>query len=271
MPLKLQRPAFLWALLLALLAHAGLVFWPAEPFRMPEPSRLQTTQVMLDDLPQTDGASVDGQATAPGIATMPQDAAQEPGHPAAVDPEPPLSLPQSHSPSLPQPELLPDPVDQQPSVITEPIEQSVRSGSLVSRSLEVARLEAELQSRESLLSERPRVRRITSGAQMSTEEALYLRQWEARVERIGNLNYPEEARRQNLGGRLRLLVVINADGSIREAQLLTSSGHRLLDDAAIRILNLAAPFAPLPESVRAEADVLEIIRTWQFGDGWQAN
>jgi periplasmic protein TonB len=155
-------------------------------------------------------------------------------------------------------------------VATEPL-PSLASGSLIARSLEVARLEAELQSRETVLSERPRVRRISSGTPLSSEEALYLRQWEERVERIGNLNYPEEARRQNLGGRLRLLVVIHADGSIREAQLLTSSGHRLLDDAAIRILNLASPFAPLPESVRAEADVLEIIRTWQFGDGWRAN
>lgn len=145
------------------------------------------------------------------------------------------------------------------------------SKSLISRSLEIARLEAQLKEMQHSYAQQPRVRRISSGAPMSSEEALYLRQWEQKVERVGNLNYPEEARRQNLGGRLRLLVVIAADGRILEAQLLTSSGHKLLDDAAVRILNLAAPFAPLPESIRAEADVLEIIRTWQFGDGWYAN
>jgi protein TonB len=106
---------------------------------------------------------------------------------------------------------------------------------------------------------------------MSSEEAFYLQQWEKRVERIGNLNYPKAAREQELSGRLRLLVAINADGSIREAQLLTSSGHQLLDTAALDILNLAAPFAPLPASVQEQADVLEIVRTWRFGSSWRAN
>lgn len=145
------------------------------------------------------------------------------------------------------------------------------SKNLIARSLEIARLEAELAAMQTSYAQQTRVRRISSGAKMTSEEALYLKQWEQKVERIGNLNYPEEARKQNLGGRLRLMVVIAADGRILEAQLLTSSGHSLLDDAAVRILNLAAPFAPLPESIKANADVLEIIRTWQFGDGWYAN
>lgn len=134
----------------------------------------------------------------------------------------------------------------------------------------MAQLEAQWQVQQQQWVERPRIRRVTSATQLDPELAFYLQQWEARVERIGNQNYPEEARRQNLGGQLRLLVSIYADGRIREAQLLSSSGHAELDEAAIRILNLAAPFAPLPESLRAETEVLEIIRTWQFGDGWRA-
>ncbi|WP_177203537.1 energy transducer TonB [Marinospirillum celere] len=154
---------------------------------------------------------------------------------------------------------------------TAPEATQQRRGSLIARSREMARLEAELAAQQETSRSRPRVRRISSNSQMTSEEALYLQQWEERVERIGNLNYPEEARRQGLTGSLRLLVSINADGSIREAQLLTASGHQLLDEAALNILRLAAPFPPLPESLREESEVLEIVRTWRFGSNWRAN
>ena len=88
--------------------------------------------------------------------------------------------------------------------------------------------------------------------------------WRTKVERIGNLNYPDEARRQKLSGNLLLDVALNADGSINEIVLRRSSGFTVLDDAAIRIVELAAPFAPLPKSIREETDILHIQRTWQF-------
>jgi protein TonB len=90
--------------------------------------------------------------------------------------------------------------------------------------------------------------------------------WRAKVERVGNLNYPEAARKQNLSGSLILDVALNADGSINQITIRRSSGQKVLDDAAIRIVELASPFAPFPEQVREETDILHITRTWQFLD-----
>lgn len=94
--------------------------------------------------------------------------------------------------------------------------------------------------------------------------AAYMRAWVAKVERVGNMNYPEEARRRNLEGSLVLSVDVLPDGSIERIQILRSSGHELLDEAAVRIVRLAAPFAELPPDILAETDILTITRTWQF-------
>lgn len=256
------RHPFFWALSAALLLHGllPLIHWQPAPPPVWQSIREPVMDVLLEDWPDTPVVDADAVEApqepdmapdAPSTeALQPADAASEP------DDEPVMASQETVADPEPAPEM---------DEVVAP------TGSLLARSLEIARLESELLAQQSAQANRPRIRRISSGARMSSEEALYLKQWEERVERIGNLNYPEEARRQNLGGRLRLLVVINANGDILEAQLLTGSGHRLLDDAAIRILNLSAPFAPLPESIRAQADVLEIIRTWQFGDGWHAN
>ena len=88
--------------------------------------------------------------------------------------------------------------------------------------------------------------------------------WVAKVERVGNLNYPDEARRQGISGSLMLQVSINTDGSVRNIRLLRSSGHKVLDDAAIRIVQLAAPYPPLPPEIRKDTDILHITRTWEF-------
>ena len=84
------------------------------------------------------------------------------------------------------------------------------------------------------------------------------------MERIGNLNYPDEAKRQRLYGNLILHVAVKKDGSVEQVRVLHSSGHKLLDDAAIRIVRLAAPYSPFPQEIREETDVLDITRTWQF-------
>ena len=85
-----------------------------------------------------------------------------------------------------------------------------------------------------------------------------------KVERVGNLNYPDEARRNRLSGHLILDVALNPDGSINEITIRKPSGHKVLDDAAVRIVELAAPYAPFPDSFRKETDILHITRTWQF-------
>lgn len=93
-----------------------------------------------------------------------------------------------------------------------------------------------------------------------------MRAWVARIERIGNLNYPDEARRRQLHGQLVLTVGIQRDGSIKSIDIIQSSGHKVLDDAAIRITRLAEPFPPLPET-KEKVDELYISRTWQFLPG----
>lgn len=97
--------------------------------------------------------------------------------------------------------------------------------------------------------------------------AAYERAWQKKVERIGNLNYPDEARRKKLSGNLLISVWIAKDGSVKKIKVHRSSGHRILDDAAVRIVRLAAPFAPLPEELARQADVIVITRTWKFEAG----
>ncbi|MHB8346664.1 MAG: energy transducer TonB [Acidiferrobacterales bacterium] len=96
--------------------------------------------------------------------------------------------------------------------------------------------------------------------------AAYMDGWVAKVERIGNLNYPAQALQRHISGDLVLDVAIRANGSIYRVRVLRSSGHKVLDDAAVRIVALAAPFAPLPPNIRADTDILHIIRTWKFAD-----
>ena len=96
------------------------------------------------------------------------------------------------------------------------------------------------------------------------EYALYMERWRKRVEEIGNLNYPEQARRLRLSGSLVLDVGIRPDGRIEEARVVRSSGSKVLDDAAQRIVYLATPFAPFPNSFRGKVEVLHLVRTWEF-------
>lgn len=136
--------------------------------------------------------------------------------------------------------------------------------TLMERSLEIASLEAELAQKQRAYAKRPRVTRLTAASTMQTSDAYYMKSWLEKVERVGNLNYPEEARKKQIYGRLRLLVALYATGEVKEIRVLHSSGHKVLDDAAIRIVRLAAPFSPFPDDVRKERDILEIIRTWSF-------
>lgn len=139
-----------------------------------------------------------------------------------------------------------------------------QSKTLRTRALEIASLEARLDRQRQVYAKRPRIKRLTSLSTAASADAFYLNSWRRKIESIGNLNYPQEARKQKLYGSLRLLVAILPDGSLKEVELLESSGHKVLDDAAIRIVRLAAPYAPFPDELRQTTDVLEIIRTWQF-------
>ena len=107
-------------------------------------------------------------------------------------------------------------------------------------------------------------RKFISAATREHLFASYMSAWIAKVERIGNMNYPEAARRQGIEGNLVLSVDILADGRIDAVRILRSSGHELLDEAALRIVRLSAPFAPLPAEMNEQVDILTITRTWQF-------
>ena len=131
-------------------------------------------------------------------------------------------------------------------------------------SRELASLEARLDSQSRAYSTMPRVRRLTSTSTKRAVDAAYLLKWRQIVEAVGNRYYPEASERYSIYGSLRLLVVIHRDGSLEDIKILSSSGHALLDEAAIKIVRLAAPFAPFSAELQATTDRLEIIRTWQF-------
>lgn len=135
---------------------------------------------------------------------------------------------------------------------------------LIEKKLEMARLAAEIQQESQAYAKRPK-RKYISANTKEYEYAQYMSAWVARVERIGNLNYPDEARRQQLHGELVLTVSLRRDGSIKSIDVIEPSGHKLLDDAATRIVNLAAPFPAIPPG--EGIDELYITRTWQFLPG----
>lgn len=133
-------------------------------------------------------------------------------------------------------------------------------------SSEIASLEAQLDTDRQLYAKRPKIHRLNAASTLRDKGAWYKEEWRKKIERIGNLNYPDEARRQRIYGSLRLMVSINRDGTLYEVQLLESSGQPVLDEAAKRIVRLAAPFAPFSGDL-ADIDRLEIIRTWRFERG----
>ena len=171
------------------------------------------------------------------------------------------------SPSPTQSATKPAPVAQSPAPVAAPTDDlfTDRSASFAGRSAwELARAIASSARQPTPFDAERRTLRLADGAPASPDFAYYLRSWRRKIERIGQLNYPQQAKRQGIGGSLRLLVVISADGALHNVRILESSGHRLLDDAALHIVRLAAPYAPFSPAMREAADVLEIERTWQF-------
>lgn len=163
----------------------------------------------------------------------------------------------------PAPEQAPVKQERQPA--SQPQPTPGQSGSLMARSMEIASIQAQLSNQQQTQARKPRVRRLTSApSTMAHDDAIYLDNWRRRIETVGNMNYPEEARRNDINGTLRLLVGILPDGSVTDIEVLQSSGHAVLDNAAIRIVQMASPFQPFTNEMRRDTDRLEIIRTWKF-------
>jgi protein TonB len=134
---------------------------------------------------------------------------------------------------------------------------------LVQKSLEIARLEAQISKNNDYYQKLPR-RKFIGARTQEYRFAQYIEDWRVKVERIGNLNYPAQARQQKAFGSLKLSVSINADGSIENIEVSHSSGQRILDAAAVHIVKLAAPYSPLPPDITKDTDILTITRTWTF-------
>ena len=144
-----------------------------------------------------------------------------------------------------------------------PAPEPVRSGTdLASSALAIARIEGQISRQMEEYNQRPRKKFI--GARVEEYRfAQYVEDWRQKIERIGNLNYPDAAKGR-LYGSLVLTVIIRANGDLERVEVNRSSGKGLLDDAALRIVQMAAPYAAFPESIRRDTDVLEITRTWTF-------
>jgi len=131
----------------------------------------------------------------------------------------------------------------------------------------MARLEGEISKSVDEYNKRPRKKYLGARAE-EYRFAQYIEDWRQKIERVGTLNYPEAARGK-LYGSLILTVSINADGQVSRIDINKSSGHKVLDDSARRIVQMASPYAAFPPDIRRDTDVLEITRTWHFTQGDQ--
>ena len=134
---------------------------------------------------------------------------------------------------------------------------------LVEKSLQIQRLEAQIRREMQVYQERPKRTFVGARAQ-EYRFAQYVDNWRLKIERVGNLNYPEEARQKRIFGKLQMTVAIKANGEVESVEINRSSGHKVLDQAALRIVRLAAPFDHFPDAIRRDTDILHITRTWTF-------
>ena len=152
---------------------------------------------------------------------------------------------------------------QQITSIEQPEPPLPSAALLMQESMTMARLQPGIQRDRESKSKLPRRKWISANTR-EYEFAAYMQAWVAKVERVGNLNYPEEIRKMKLTGDLVMTVGINVDGSVESIDIQRSSGKPQLDQAATRIVRLAGPYSPLPEHINASVDVLHITRTWRF-------
>jgi periplasmic protein TonB len=272
------------ALFLAIIVHAiiilGITFNP-ELTRLPEikspPIEIRLVHQTSDEEP--DDAEVLAQTSLDGggdheLKESPQSPAFTPISPQHLGTDSETREPAAPPEPEPLPEIRPltGPASEQQVVTPDSAPETERrpmtADELIAQSREIASLSAQISQSMTAYAERGRHRYISARTR-EFRDAAYLDAWRAKIERVGNLNYPEEARRRNLTGNLLLDVAINADGSLHSVTLLRSSGHRVLDDAAKRIVHLSAPFAPFSEEMKQDTDVLHITRNWEFQDGEQ--
>jgi protein TonB len=144
-----------------------------------------------------------------------------------------------------------------------PIQPATDASQLNLQAREMAQLQARISQQWDDYQKRPK--RAFVGANVREYAfARYVEDWVTKVERVGNVNYPEAARRQGIYGSLKLTVSIYADGRIEKVEVDRSSGSKILDAAAEKIVRLGEPYPAFPEDMRKKADILSITRTWTF-------
>lgn len=196
-----------------------------------------------------------------------------PEPPARPEPQPKPPLPVTPAPA-PAPAPKPAPPKPAPSTAPAPARQPppappppTVAPDLLTNAIHQARLQAAMIETDLNATRPERMLTLTAASRKTPAEDEYLRAWREKVERVGNLNYPEAARRLGLSGDLILDVTLAPDGRVLNIGLRRSSGHPELDEGARRIIELASPFAPFPPEMRARYDRVHIIRTWSFQSG----
>lgn len=276
---KAQKSPMFTSLPVALFLHAVLIF--ATGFMMPEPNPVRKSTLL--DITLVNSSS----EFAPKDADFIAQANQEGG--GTLDEKKRITSPlasqnpnttdgdQTFASEESAPEVTPKPKPQvlttkgktrkkiNKQIIAEEIQEpTIRNAEVSEKSEEIRMLMAETSEQEQRYARRPRIHFVDSISAKSSVEARYINNWAKKLERIGNINFPNEAIRLSLSGTLILNATLDRSGRVVEMQIDVSSGSRVLDKAALRIVKLAAPYEPLPKDIRQKYDRLNITRSMVF-------
>lgn len=145
--------------------------------------------------------------------------------------------------------------------------KSLTAAQLFERSQQIAKLSAEINKLKEAYQKTKKHSWVHGANAKKYRFASYMDAWRAKIERIGNINYPEIVTKKKLSGSLLLDVAINPDGSVHSTRITRSSGYHELDQAALRIIKMSAPFPPLTKDILKDTDILHIPRVWRFQQG----
>lgn len=263
---------------LSLLLHAGLYaigFRPPDFTAAPPSPTFDITMVMPQNAEAPDEADFIANANQQGSGSQDeksriksQFAAQEENLEMGAD-EVTADKSEAKVVPKPEPEILTTKGKTEKSVDKRPEEQPQETPvkPTVDNSEQtqaIAKLMAEMSTQEEAFAKRPRIHFVDSLSAKGSVEAEYIYNWSKKLERIGNINFPKKALELSLSGTLILNTTLDRAGRIKEIQISVSSGSKILDDAAVKIVKLAAPYEPLPRKIREKYDRLNITRTIVF-------
>ena len=272
-----NNKSLLTALLVAVIVHIALVlginFTTPQPEKINKPIDITLINTPVKKAPEkADFLAQENQSGAGESIKKLESPAQKPAsqETSEVKPKPvKKSTPEENKPKEAQKIITQEKAEKKVVAAskTEVVNQPEKHPQITAESLhqQLAQLGAEIrQSQPS--AEQTKIKFVDSVSAHKYVAAQYMKDWESKVERTGNLNYPEVATKKNFSGILTMDVGINADGGIYSIRINKSSGNPALDEAAKNIVRMSAPFPPLPLDLRKELDVLVITRVWKFSD-----